>query len=95
MKKPEGAISFKNDVGMAPAVYVDGLNCFSRFSKWVKYVSKFLKYYVKENNLKSQIYIKDIITYKLEKGSVPEATVKDLFAEDIFYEFLVKDTTSF
>ena len=52
---------------------------------------KFLKYYVKENNLKSQIYIKDIITYGIGE-SVLETTVKDLFTEgDIFYEFLVKD----
>ena len=37
VEKPEGAISFKNDVGMAPAVYVDGLVA---FSKWIKkYVS--------------------------------------------------------
>ena len=52
---------------------------------------KFLKYYVKENNLKSKIYIKDIITYGIGE-SVLETTVKDLFTEgDIFYEFLVKD----
>ena len=52
---------------------------------------KFLKYYVKENNLKTQIYIKDIITYGIGE-SVLENTVKDLFTEEgIFYEFLVKD----
>ena len=31
VEKPEGAISFKNDVGMAPAVYVDGLVAFPGF----------------------------------------------------------------
>ena len=31
VEKPEGAISFKNDVEMAPAVYVDGLVAFQVF----------------------------------------------------------------
>ena len=92
VEKPEGAISFKNDVGMAPAVYVDGLVAFPGFPNELKNMfPKFLKYYVKENNLKSQIYIKDIITYGIGE-SVLETIVKDLFTEgDIFYEFLVKD----
>ena len=92
VEKPEGAISFKNDVGMAPAVYIDGLVAFPGFPNELKNMfPKFLKYYVKENNLKSKIYIKDIITYGIGE-SVLETTVKDLFTEgDIFYEFLVKD----
>ena len=92
VEKPEGAISFKNDVGMAPAVYVDGLVAFPGFPNELKNMfPKFLKYYVKENNLKTQIYIKDIITYGIGE-SVLENTVKDLFTEEgIFYEFLVKD----
>ena len=92
VEKPEGAISFKNDVGMAPAVYVDGLVAFSGFPNELKNMfPKFLKYYVKENNLKTQIYIKDIITYGIGESTL-ENTVKDLFTEEgIFYEFLVKD----
>ena len=92
VEKPEGAISFKNDVGMAPAVYIDGMVAFPGFPNELKNMfPKFLKYYVKENNSKSQIYIKDIITYGIGE-SVLETTVKDLFTEgDIFYEFLVKD----
>ena len=92
VEKPEGAISFKNDVGMAPAVYVDGLVAFPGFPNELKNMfPKFLKYYVKENNLKTQIYIKDIITYGIGE-SILENTVKDLFTEEgIFYEFLVKD----
>ena len=92
VEKPEGAVSFKNDVGMAPAVYIDGMVAFPGFPSELKNMfPKFLKYYVKENNLKSQIYIKDIITYGIGE-SVLETTVKDLFTEgDIFYEFLVKD----
>jgi len=31
VEKPEGAVSFKNDVGMAPAVYIDGLVAFPGF----------------------------------------------------------------
>ena len=92
VEKPEGAVNFKNDVGMAPAVYIDGMVAFPGFPNELKNMfPKFLKYYVKENNLKSQIYIKDIITYGIGE-SVLETTVKDLFTEgDIFYEFLVKD----
>ena len=92
VEKPEGAVSFKNDVGMAPAVYIDGMVAFPGFPNELKNMfPKFLKYYVKENNLKSQIYIKDIITYGIGE-SVLETTVKDLFTEgDIFYEFLVND----
>lgn len=92
VEKPEGAVSFKNDVGMAPAVYINGMVAFPGFPNELKNMfPKFLKYYVKENNLKSQIYIKDIITYGIGE-SVLETTVKDLFTEgDIFYEFLVKD----
>ena len=92
VEKPEGAVSFKNDVGMAPAVYIDGLVAFPGFPNELKNMfPKFLKYYVKENNLKTQIYIKDIITYGIGE-SVLENTVKDLFTEEgIFYEFLVKD----
>ena len=92
VEKPEGAISFKNDVGMAPAVYVDGLVAFPGFPNELKNMfPKFLKYYVKENNLESQIYIKDIITYGIGESTL-ENTVKDFFTEEgIFYEFLVKD----
>lgn len=92
VEKPEGAICFKNDVGMAPAVYVDGIVCFPGFPNELKNMfPKFLKHYVKENNLKSKIYIKDIITYGIGE-SILEERVKDLFTEEnIFYEFLVRD----
>lgn len=92
IEKPEGAISFKNDVGMAPAVYIDGIVAFPGFPNELKnMLPKFLKFYAKENNLKSQIYIKDIITCGIGE-SILENTVKDIFTEkEIFYEFLVKD----
>lgn len=92
VEKPEGAISFKNDVGMAPAVYLDGIVAFPGFPNELKNMfPKFLKFYAKENNLKSKIYIKDIITCGIGE-SILEDTVKDLFTEEnIFYEFLVKE----
>ena len=92
VEKPEGAICFKNDAGIAPAVYSEGIVCFPGFPNELKDMfPKFLKFYVKENNIKSKIYIKDIITYGLGE-SVLEETVKDLFTEgNIFYEFLVRD----
>lgn len=92
VEKPEGAISFKNDVGMAPAIYIDGIVAFPGFPNELKDMfPKFLKFYAKENNLKSQIYIKDIITCGIGE-SILENTVKEIFTEkDIFYEFLVKD----
>ncbi|MDY5305595.1 CinA family nicotinamide mononucleotide deamidase-related protein [Fusobacterium gastrosuis] len=92
IEKPEGAISFKNDVGMAPAVYINGIVAFPGFPNELKNMfPKFLKFYAKENNLKSKIYIKDIITCGIGE-SILEKRVKDIFTEDnIFYEFLVKD----
>lgn len=92
IEKPEGTISFKNDVGMAPAVYINGIVAFPGFPNELKNMfPKFLKFYAKENNLKSKIYIKDIITCGIGE-SILEERVKDIFTEDnIFYEFLVKD----
>ena len=92
IEKPEGAISFKNDVGMAPAVFVDDIVAFPGFPNELKNMfPKFLKYYSKEKKLKSKIYIKDIITCGIGE-SILEDTVKELFTEEnIFYEFLVKD----
>ncbi|MDO4690855.1 MAG: CinA family nicotinamide mononucleotide deamidase-related protein [Fusobacterium sp.] len=92
VEKPEGAISFKNDVGMAPAIYIEGIAAFPGFPNELKnMLPKFLKYYAKEKNLNSKIYIKDIITCGIGE-SILESTVKDFFTEqNIFYEFLVKD----
>lgn len=92
VEKPVGAITFKNDVGMAPATYIDGIASFPGFPNELKnMLPKFLKYYVKENNLKSKIYIKDIICYGIGESTL-ETEVKDIFNENgIFYEFLVKD----
>lgn len=92
IKKPEGAISFKNDVGMAPATLIDNIVSFPGFPNELKNMfPKFLEYFSEKNNLNSKIYIKDIITYGIGE-SMLEERVKDIFAEEnIFYEFLVKD----
>lgn len=92
VEKPEGAISFENNVGMAPGIYIDGIAAFPGVPRELYHLfPKFLSYYIEEKNWHHEIYIKDIITYGLGE-SVLEQTVKDLFdEEDIFYEFLVKN----
>lgn len=93
VEKPEGAISFKNDVGMAPAVYIDGIVAFPGVPKELyNMLPKFLNWYAKEKKLlDDEIYIKDLITYGIAESSLDEA-VREFFDEDgIYYEFLVKD----
>lgn len=92
VEKPEGSITFENHVGMAPAIYVDGIAAFPGVPRELYHLfPKFLSYYIQEKNWKQEIYIKDIITYGLGE-SVLEQTVKGLLQEEeIFYEFLVKD----
>lgn len=92
IEKIDGSVIFKNDVGMAPAMYISSIVCFPGFPNELKNMfPKFLKFYSEEKKLKSEIYIKDIITYGIGE-SILEEEVKDLFVEkDIFYEFLVKD----
>jgi nicotinamide-nucleotide amidase len=93
VEKPEGSITFKNDVGMAPAVYIDGIVAFPGVPKELyNMLPKFLKWYVKEKNLISdEIYIKDLITYGMPESVIDES-VREFFTEEgIYYEFLVKD----
>lgn len=93
VEKPEGAISFKNDVGMAPAVYIDGIVAFPGVPKELyNMFPKFLAWYSKEKNLlDDEIYIKDLITYGIPESELDEA-VREFFTEEgIYYEFLVKD----
>lgn len=93
VEKPKGAITFKNDVGMAPAVYIDDIVAFPGVPKELyNMLPKFLDWYVKEKKiLDDEIYIKDLITYGIAKSLLDEA-VREFFTEDeIYYEFLVKD----
>lgn len=93
VEKPEGAVTFKNDVGMAPAVYIDNIVAFPGVPKELyNMLPKFLDWYVKEKKiLDDEIYIKDLITYGIAESLLYEA-VREFFTEEgIYYEFLVKD----
>lgn len=93
VEKPEGAVTFKNDVGMAPAVYIDDIVAFPGVPKELyNMLLKFLDWYVKEKKiLDDEIYIKDLITYGIAESLLYEA-VREFFTEEgIYYEFLVKD----
>lgn len=91
VEKPEGAISIKNDVGMAPAIYIDGIAAFPGVPKELHNMfPKFLKYYFKEKNI-NPVYIKDIIVFGIAE-SIVEEKVKKFFVEpNIEYEFLIKN----
>lgn len=93
VEKPEGSVTFKNDVGMAPAVYIDDIVAFPGVPKELyNMLPKFLTWYVKEKKLlDDEIYIKDLITYGIAESLLDEA-VREFFTEEgIYYEFLVKD----
>lgn len=93
VEKPEGAISIRNDVGMAPAFYIDGIVAFPGVPRELKNLfPKFLEFYEKNylGNV-DPIYIKDIIVSGLAE-SIVEDKIKDIFTDEkIEYEFLVKD----
>ena len=93
VEKPEGAISIKNDVGMAPAFFIDGIAAFPGVPKELyNMFPKFIKFYTDKfcPNL-DPIYIKDIIVSGIPE-SILEEKIKEFFTEpNIEYEFLVKD----
>ena len=93
VEKPEGSVTFKNDVGMAPAVYIDDIVAFPGVPKELyNMLPKFLTWYAKEKKLlDDEIYIKELITYGMAESLLDEA-VREFFTEEgIYYEFLVKD----
>lgn len=93
VEKPKGAITFRNDAGMAPAVYIDGIAAFPGVPKELyDMLPKFLKWYSKENNIGNDgIYIRDILTFGLAE-SLLDQEIRDFFTEDgIYYEFLIKN----
>lgn len=93
VEKPKGAITFRNDAGMAPAVYIDGIAAFPGVPKELyDMLPKFLKWYSKEKNIGTdEIYIRDILTFGLAE-SLLDQEIRDFFTEDgIYYEFLVKN----
>ncbi len=93
VEKPKGAISFRNDAGMAPAIYIDGIAAFPGVPKELyDMLPKFLKWYSKEKNIETDgIYIRDILTFGIAE-SLLNQEIRDFFTEDgIYYEFLVKN----
>lgn len=93
VEKPNGAISFKNDAGMAPAIYIDRIVAFPGVPRELyDMFPKFLNYYIKEQNINiDKIYIKDLLTFGIAESLLDDA-ISDLFTEDgIHYEFLVKE----
>lgn len=93
MEKPQGAVSFKNDVGMAPAIYIDGIAAFPGVPRELyNMFPKFISWYSKEKKLlKDGIYIKDILTFGMAESLLDES-IREFFTEDgIYYEFLVKN----
>lgn len=92
VEKPVGAVSFKNDVGMAPAVYIDGIAAFPGVPRELyNMFPKFLEYYAVEKNLTDEMIIRDILVWGIPESHLDD-DLKDLFTvEGIHYEFLVKD----
>ncbi|MGL5053985.1 MAG: CinA family nicotinamide mononucleotide deamidase-related protein [Cetobacterium sp.] len=93
VEKPEGAISISNDVGMAPAFFIDGIAAFPGVPKELyNMFPKFLQYYTDKYCEKiDPIYIKDLIISGIPE-SILEEKIKEFFIEpNIEYEFLVKD----
>ena len=93
VEKPQGAVSFKNDAGMAPAIYIDGIAAFPGVPKELyNMFPKFISWYSREKHLADDsIYIKDLITFGMPESLLDES-IRDLFTEDgIYYEFLVKN----
>ncbi len=92
VEKPVGAVSFKNDVGMAPAIYIDGIAAFPGVPRELyNMFPKFLEYYVREEGIDDEMVIRDILVWGIPESHLDD-TLKDLFVEDdVHYEFLVKD----
>lgn len=93
VEKPTGAISIKNDVGMAPAFFIDEIVAFPGVPRELKNMfPKFLNFYAERKNLNiDPIYVKDLLTHGIPESHL-EDKIKDLFKEpNIEYEFLVKD----
>ncbi|MGL4391914.1 MAG: CinA family nicotinamide mononucleotide deamidase-related protein [Fusobacteriaceae bacterium] len=93
IQKPEGAISFGNEVGMAPAIFVDGIVAFPGVPMELRHLFPiFIDWYSKEfMKAQDSIYIKDLITVGIPESKLEEKVKKFFTAPNIYYEFLVKD----
>ncbi|MEG0561672.1 MAG: competence/damage-inducible protein A [Cetobacterium sp.] len=93
VEKPEGALSIKNDVGMAPAFYIDDIVAFPGVPRELfNMFPKFLELYSKEKSRKvDPIYIKDLIVVGIPESHLEEKIKEYFTSPEIEYEFLVKD----
>lgn len=94
VEKPEGAISFLNDVGMADGLFIENIAVFPGVPRELfNLLPKFLKWYKESNYLAGvdEIYIKDLITVGVPESLLEERVKRYYTEEEIFYEFLVKD----
>lgn len=92
VEKPIGSISFSNDVGMAPSIYIDGIAAFPGVPRELyNMFPKFLEYYAREKNLADEMIIRDLLVWGIPESHLDD-NLKDFFiVEGIHYEFLVKD----
>lgn len=93
VEKPVGAISIPNDVGMAPAFYIDKFAVFPGVPRELyNMFPKFLKIYSAEKNINvDEIYIKDLIVLGIPESELEERVKEYFVYPNIEYEFLVKD----
>ena len=93
VEKPEGAVSIQNQVGMCPAVYVDGIVCFPGVpSEVYDMFPRFLKWYSEEKKLLvDEIYIRDLLVYGIGESHLDQMISGFFTEEGIDYEFLVRD----
>jgi nicotinamide-nucleotide amidase len=90
---PENSKIISNDKGSAPAFYVDKIAVFPGVPIELENTfNKFIKRFAEENNLNSNIYIKDILVWGLPESEL-EKRILDIVEkeEEVFVEFLVKD----
>ena len=92
VEKPMGSLSFKNDVGMAPSIYIDGIAAFPGVPRELyNMFPKFLEYYAREKNRTDEMIIRDLLVWGIPESHLDD-NLKDFFTvEGIHYEFLVKD----
>ncbi|WP_297598210.1 CinA family nicotinamide mononucleotide deamidase-related protein [uncultured Cetobacterium sp.] len=93
VEKPEGSISIKNGVGMAPAFFIDDIVAFPGVPKELyDMFPKFLEFYFNTKKINiDPIYIKDLIVIGIPESHLEEKIKQYFINPNIEYEFLVKD----
>jgi len=92
VEKPEGSLTFKNEVGMADGIYIDGISAFPGVPRELYHLfPKFLKWYIEEKNISGEIIIEDLLVYGIPESKLEEMIIDTFTSSHIKYEFLVKD----